>query len=168
MTIKLDYEAKLTIDEVLELGLDHVEDPTVVHTLGDDAGTMSDAGTTPTATKVFSGEVTLVAAAATLDLTALPGPSGTTIDMTGLRVQAVKLKTPDSNTAKMKVKEGAATPYNLFGAVTADGDQVTLPPETVYGPFVHKNTTEVVAAGKKNIDFAGVGTEKISVIIAAG
>lgn len=114
-SVKSKYALTLNVDETLALGLDHAEDPQFTHSLGAHAATLT-AATTPPVTKTFSATLNLSGGIATLDLTSLAGPAGTTVDFTGLRIQNIKLFCPATNTAGIEVKaKDGATGYNLFG-----------------------------------------------------
>lgn len=127
--VSATYDLKLSVAETVAVGLDHAADPTTPHELTEHRATLNGT-TTPAVTKVFSGTVTLTAGQASLDLTSLTGPSSTTVDFTGLKVQLVKLACPTTNTAGITVdaKDGT-TGYNLFGANNANVISQSLNPQ---------------------------------------
>lgn len=165
--ISAKYECKLNVDETLALGLDHVDDPETTHSLGNDNGTLT-ATTTPPATKTFSDRVTLSGGSGALDLTSLTGPMSTTIDFTGLKVQLVKLKCPDTNTGPVTVeKKDALTGYNLFGADNTTDEKISIVPGGVCELY-YDDELEDVDATHKDITLTGTGTEPIDVQLVAG
>ncbi len=114
-SVNSKYALTLNVDETLALGLDHASDPQFTHTLGAHAATLT-ASTTPPVTKTFSKTLNLVGGIVALDLTSLAGPSGTTVDLTGLKIQNMKLFCPNTNTGSIEVKaKDGTTGYNLFG-----------------------------------------------------
>lgn len=77
------------------------------------------ASTTPPAQQVASLQLT---GTQTIDLTALAGTNGATVNGTGQKVQAVLITNKSSNTGSMTVAPGGANGYQLLGA-----NAVTLP-----------------------------------------
>lgn len=165
--VKAKIAITLTVDETLALGLDNAVDPTFTHTLGADAATL-DASSTPAVSKTYSQTINLTAGAATIDLTALPGPNSTTVDFTGLKVQALKLVCPSTNTAGITVDRGATNAYNLFGADNASAEQVEVLPGDAMAIKGGTDKREDVDATHKDVQLAGTGTETIKVILVAG
>lgn len=165
--VKAKIAATLTVDETLALGLDNAADPTFTHTLGDDAATLT-SSTTPAVTKTYSETINLSGGAATIDLTSLPGPNSTTIDFTGLKVQAIKFVCPSTNTEGITVDRGGSNPYNLFGEDNASAEQIEVLPGDVYLVKCGPDKREDVDATHSDVQLAGTGTETISVILVAG
>ncbi|KKN27512.1 hypothetical protein LCGC14_0863960 [marine sediment metagenome] len=165
--VKAKIAATLTVDETLALGLDNADDPTFTHTLGADAATLT-SSTTPPVTKTYSETINLSGGGATIDLQALTGPNSTTVDFTGLKVQAIKLSCPSTNTEGITVDRGAANPYNLFGEDNGSAEQVEVMPGDVYLVKCGADKREDVDATHSDIQLAGTGTETIKVILVAG
>lgn len=123
------------------------------------------ASTTPPVTKVAGGTVALSGGAKTIDLTALTslGANGYTEDMTGLKVQSFYFENPSTNANVISATFGASNPYNLSGAdwklTLSPGQSILL-----YG----NDATPDVAAGAKNIDFAGTAVQPFKIQIVAG
>ncbi len=116
----------------------------------------------PAVTKMVWGNQALSGGAATLDLTALTGTNGATVDFTGLKVCVAKFKNPSGNAA-MTVKFGAATPYNLGGAswtfiLAADSEM------TIYS----NEGSPDVSGSAKHIDLSGTDSEVLEVQLFAG
>jgi hypothetical protein len=166
MSVEAAYNLKLQIDEVVALGEDHVTDPTVEHDIGAVSGTM-DATTTPAATKAWSDTVALAAGVASLDLTALARPSLPNVDLTGLKVQIVKIACPAGNTTGIEIVTGATNGYNLFGATKATAEKVSILPGMKLEIF-YDDELEDVDATHCEIDLSGTGTETVSIMLAAG
>ena len=167
MSVTLKYKMVAEAEEVIALGLDNVDNPTITHKLGDFASTLN-ATSMPVVTKAFSDTVPLVAGAGSLDLTSLAGPSGTSIDFTDLKVQMVQLACPTTNSGGITVaKKDAVTGYNLFGADNVSAEQVEVMPGS-YVQLYHRDTLEDVDATHKDLTFAGTGTDTIQVLLVAG
>ncbi len=161
------YDFGLTIEEVKDLGLDNVADPTITHTLGAHADTLT-ATTTPPVTKTYSDDLALVAGAKTIDLQALPSSESTTVDFTGLKVQLIKITTPATNTAEVTFDVGAANGYNLFGATNATDESVALPPDSVY-QVKFNQTLEDVDGTHSDVDVSSSDVDAdFSIILVAG
>ena len=128
-------------------------------------GVAMNAGSAVPATKIAGGQVALANGAKTLDLTALAGlgANGTTVDFTGLKLQALYLENPATNEYEISVAPGAANGYAFSGAdsklTLAPGQSVLL-----YGA----DEAPDVAAGAKTLDFAGTQAEAFNILLIAG
>lgn len=160
------YAFSLTVDEVKDMSLDLITNPTITHTTGTDTDTLTAATTVPV-TKTYSDTIPLVVGAYDINLAALPGPEATTIDFTGLKVQLVKIICPASNTLPILFDAHAVNGYNLFGADNASAEQVEVMPGGKLMIY-HPNNAEDVAAGVRVVDVSGTGTESFSIILVAG
>ena len=116
--------------------------------------------------KYYSSQtLSLVAGVATIDLTALPGLQAA-IDGSGLKLNALRIRgEADGSNAKLTIAEGAANPYELFGAAN--------PIEYPAGcskcfTFEFDDALADIAAGAKNIDLAGTGTDSFFIEIIVG
>ena len=165
MSVKLSYTTNLTATELLESNVPAVStnaNKEVKHTGFNKAVTL-DGVSTPPATKVAAFEQALVAGAATIDLTALTGTNGVSVDGTGLKVQAIKLVNKDTNSAAMTLSIGAANGYDGWGAnfevEVAPGAEVVL--------FANDAGSDIGAANK-TLDIAGSGTETAQIIVILG
>jgi hypothetical protein len=107
-------------------------------------------------------EVALVTGAKTLDLTAIAGTLGATVDMTGLKLQHLILKNKTGN-GDMVFTEGATSGYEAMG----DGWKVTLKAGQYIG-FNGLDLTPDVAGGAKNIDVTGTGTQSFQIFAIFG
>lgn len=106
----------------------------------------------------WSKTIALVAAAATIDLTALAGGLQGDIDASGLKVQRCRFRSVSVGNSAFTISPGAANPYPLFGAAN---DMVIAAGNTEVLEMGFNGTLADVAAGAKQIDIAGTGTEQI-------
>lgn len=163
------YDLRLEAEETLALSQDLVPGETeFTHDTTETTRGTLNATSTPAVTKVWSDSVTLVAGAATLDLTSLTGPAGASVDFTGLKVHLVKLACPSSNTAGITVDRGASNAYNLFGEDNSSAEQVEVMPGASILVYHGNDKTEDVDATHSDVQLAGTGTEAIEVILVAG
>lgn len=162
MSVSLTYAAVVTARETLETSVAAATagNRVVIHNQYNSSATL-DANTTPPVTKVAAFSQALTAGAATIDLTALTGTNGASVDGTGLKVQVFKIKNKGAN--NLTVKFGASNPYNLLGAswtlILAQNQEIT-----VYG----NDATPDIASGAKNIDLSGTTTQTSEVVIVMG
>lgn len=114
--------------------------------------------------KYYSGQtLALVAGVKTIDLTALPGLQAA-INGTGLKVQALRIRGKTGNGA-LTISEGAANPYELFGPA----NPIVYPAGcTKAWQFEFDEKLADIAAGVKNIDLAGTGTEQFDIEFLLG
>jgi hypothetical protein len=110
----VNWQLALTARETLGTNVPAASKPTLVHDAFNSQGTMQ-TGTTPPATKFAAFQKALVAGVGTIDLTALTGTNGVTVDGTGLKVQAIRIQNPSTNTRAVIVQPGASNGYNIFG-----------------------------------------------------
>ncbi len=161
MSITATLLQQLTVTETLDTGVDGVGSPVVVHNALNTTATLNASSTVP-GTKVSSDTVALVAGAKTIDLTALPGVGGGTIDATGLKLQAALIKNPAGN-GTLTVTKGASNGYAIWGSTYS----VQVPPGGSILAYFADQLADV-AAGVKTIDFAGTGTQSFSVLFVLG
>lgn len=161
MSVVANYLSQLTVIETLAVGVPAASTPSITHS-GYNTTEKLNSSSTPAATKAVANSYAMTAGAKTLDLTALVGTNGATVDGTGLDVVAFKVINPAGNSA-LVVKFGASNPY-LFGADAAwrhtlkAGDELLL----------LGRTNPTIGSGAKNIDFSGTGTESFQVVIVMG
>jgi hypothetical protein len=134
----------------------------VTHNLFNKSASLN-ASSSPAVSKVAAFEKTLAAGAGTIDLTALTGSNGGTLDGTGLKVQAVKFSNPATNTYSITVETGASNGYELAGATFSvqlePGQEVML-----YG----NGATPEIGSTAKTLDLTGTGSEVLDVIVVMG
>lgn len=155
MSVTAKLLQQLTVTETLDTGVDAVESPVVVHNAFNVSQTLNASSTVP-ATKVASDTAALVAGAKTIDLTALPGVGGGTVDGTGLKLQAVLIKNPAGN-GTLTVTKGASNGYALWGSTYS----VQVPPGGSVLAYFADQLADV-SGSAKNIDVAGTGTQSFS------
>lgn len=110
--------------------------------------------------------VTLVSGAYTLDLTAIPTPSGGTYDATGKKLQKLRLEAAAGNANKVEIKNGASSGYRTDGATTASLDVVLL--ATQKALFEFDEGADDVGSSHKTLDFSGTGSQQIKVHLMVG
>lgn len=167
MAVSANYSFGMLTTETLEAGIDGVATggDKIKYSAFDESGTLN-ASSTPPATKCSFDNIALVAAAKTIDLTALTGANGATVDLTGLKVQLLRITNLGANS--MTFSEGASNGYELLG----NGWSITVPgtagdrKSTIQ--ILLPDTAPDVAAGAKNIDVAGTGTQQFELSIVAG
>lgn len=124
------------------------------------------ASSTPAVSMVADFQKALSSGAGTIDLTAVPGVSGTQ-DMTGKKIVMAKFRNPSTNANPITVKFGATNGYLLLGT----GWQITLSPgqEITFGPQAAvAASTPSVSSTTKTIDLSGTGSQALDVILVAG
>lgn len=158
MTVSVSYGFKLTTSETLTSGTVDVSSPVVKHTTYDESGILNASSTVP-ATKYSAFLLTLTAGAATINLAALTGAGGATIDGTGLRVQAIRIKNLGAN--NMTFAEGASNGIALVGL------PIVVPPSGVIQHYF-ADVAPDIASGDRTIDIAGTGTQTAEVTLVLG
>lgn len=162
MSVRVNYNSSLTVRETLETSVPAASDAEILLN-GFDTNSPLNSSSTPTATKVSAQTVALVAAAKTIDLTALTGTNGAAIDGTGLKVVACKFQNPSTNANNIIAKFGASNAY-LFGNDAAW--KVRLEPgDEVLFKFA---ANPAIDATHKNIDLSGTGTQALNVVLVLG
>lgn len=162
-SVSAKYRFQLTVTDQPAAGLDLATDVPYTHEITHTLTTL-DGTTTPAVTKSFSDTVALSAGAVSLDLTSLAGPNSTTIDFTGLKIQIFEMSCPDTNTGVISMTNGAANPYDIYGAA---GGIVSLVPGGRIMCYTD-DELEDVDGTHKQLDFAGTGVETFSIILTAG
>ena len=164
MAVSVQYNGLLNVQETIALSEDLVgTDPTVVEEI-DTYGTLT-ASTTVPVTKAWGDERTLSSGTDTFDLTALVNAAHDNIDMTGLKVQFIKVLALSTNTEAITVEPGDADPYEIFGSAAGKVDLVAGAWTLCY--FADGN--EDVASDAKNIKVTSSDVDaKYQVQIVAG
>lgn len=163
-SVTAHYELKLIAEHTVALGLDDASDPTTTHDIGDVKGTLTSTSTVAV-TKPWSDTGTLTAGAATVDLTALDYVNLPTADWTGLKVKAIKISCPSTNSAGVGVAPGAANPYDIWGRAATD--IFILPGQAYLAYFADEN--EDIDATHKTIDLSSADLDATySIMMVAG
>lgn len=160
------YDIKLVVTETKDLGLDHADNPKIIHTLGSHSDILTGLTSVPI-TKTYEETIALVAGSASIDLTSLAGPLGTTITFNGLKVQNIKIVCPSTNSGGITFDIAGANGYNMFGADNASNESIEFMPGDVYG-VKHSDTLEDVDATHKAITVTGTGTDTFDILLTAG
>ena len=164
MAVTAIYELKLDVGETMALGLDNVSDLQHKHQISGGSGKL-DANSTVPATKAWSDNRQLAAGSDSIDLNALPFGNLPNVDLTGVKVQLVKIKADAANTAAIKFKVGAANGYNIFGSATGEK---SLPKGAQSIEFWNDQLPDVGAAAK-NIDITSSDADaKYDIELVAG
>lgn len=162
MSVDVNYSSKITTTEVLATNMTEANDATVRFNGMDTTATLN-ASSTPAVTKAAFFAQALTGGAATVDLTALTGANGATVDGSGLRVQLLKAQNPSTNTGAITIAIGASNGYDGFGAAFS----VAVDP----GAEILIRTDDAgsdIGATKKNLDLSGTGTEALTLGIIMG
>jgi hypothetical protein len=160
MSVTAKYKARVDVTEILpDAGLG---DATVLHNNYSTERTIS-ASTTPPATMVASFVEALIGGAGGIDMTALVGTNGAAVDLTGLKVQMIKINAPAANTGVITIVPGVANGLDLFGASSSIG---LLPGQELC--FYFNDAAEDISPTVAELDLAGTGTETLEVVVVAG
>lgn len=144
MSVTARYNLSLDVDEVLSLNQDVGSDPTIQRTTRA-SGTL-DANSTPAATKVWSDTRALTSGTDAIDLTSLSrGSDLSTLDMTGLKVQACIITCPDSNSELVTFEDGSSNGYTLFGDASGE---VSVPPGGTVALYFPEGLPDVGSSAK--------------------
>lgn len=164
MSVSVTYGATCTVIETITTGTPAASDANarVTHNLFNSSASLS-GSTTPPATTVAAFELALVAGAGSIDLRALSGTNGATIDGNGLKVQVLKIKAKATNENVISVAVGASNGYELAGA----DFKITLQPGQEF-LFYGNDETPDIADADKVLDVAGTGTQGLDVIVVMG
>jgi hypothetical protein len=167
MSITAEIVSQLTVRELLDVNVPAASNPTVVHSAFNTTKSLG-AATAPPASKVAAFLKALVAGVATIDLTALTGTGGVAVNGTGLKVQAIKIINPSTNTHLLTVAPGASNGHNLLGATFL----ITLYPgeEFLFVGNDHASKPDI-GATSKNLDISdggSGGTESHDFLIVMG
>ncbi|TVQ59912.1 MAG: hypothetical protein EA379_09535 [Phycisphaerales bacterium] len=168
MTVSLTYRSNLTATETIanNAGSLATNGRTVVHDAFDTVRAGGAAGTTQI---VAAFTVAMTAGAATIDLRALTGTNGATVDGNGKKVLYAKFQAAAGNANPITIEAGASDGYPIFGA---DGE-VTLPAratsEAISEVLIALGTSApAISSSAKEIDISGTGTQAVNVIIILG
>lgn len=163
MSVTADWALKVNVVETLSTDIDAAPSPNINHTGFSTRGTFTASSDVPV-TVVSADGIALVTGGHTIDLSALPGTNGATVNGNGLKVQLFKFK--NTGSAVMTLTEGAANGYRLMG--TAAGWEIAV----FAGQEILLNLNElapnVVTDTDDEIDIAGTAVETFEVMIVLG
>ena len=93
-----------------------------------------------------------------IDLTALQGDDGVTIDGTGLKIQAIAFWSKDSSNHNMTIVGASSNGFDIGSLTLAPGDRVLW----------LRNSTVPIDSTHKLINVTGTGTEKLNFAVVLG
>ena len=160
MSVTVTVAPHVTTVETIDEGADSADaaQRRVTHAAFNDTIQLT-ATSNPPATEHSGFVKSLVAGAATIDLTALTGVDNSTIDGTGLKVQLIRVKNLGAN--NLTISEGAANGYAIGGTRTVYANGGI---EYIYAP----EGLADIAAADRTIDLAGTGTQQSEWTIILG
>lgn len=161
-TVSVTYEAKATVLETLPNNTDSASTSKrqVTHSNFDQAATLN-SGTTPPVTQVAEFKLTLTDGAATIDLRALTGTNGASVDGNGLKPQIVRVKNLGANA--LTIEPGASNGHDLFGA-----SSLLIVPPGAHVQFFTNDGVEDIDATHKTLDVTGTGAQTSEWTIVMG
>lgn len=161
--VNLVWAMQATITETLPNNIDSAPDATrkVVHSAFNEGSTLT-ATTTPPVSRTANFVKALTAGAATIDLTAVSGTNGVTVDLSTTKVQVVRIKNLGANT--LTVKAGASNGHT--GIFTATNGTVIQPGGIAM--IYSNNQGDTVDATHKTWDLTGTGTQTAEWTIVTG
>lgn len=171
MAVSFSYKFQHSVIETLETGVEGASDADIEHTGFNVFGTL-DATTGVPVTKAVVTKQTLSGGALTIDLTAVTGTNGVTVDFSGLKIQHIFMVNGTAISAGVitgggqavqSVGEGAANGYAIFGAGNAVDVKAGQSIEMHFA-----DSADDVAGADKNIDFTGAGSETFFLVLVGG
>ena len=123
------------------------------------------ASSTVPATTVVDVTHTLSGGALTVDLTALTGTNGSSVDATGLKLQQMTISCPSGNTDAVTFTQGAVNGYSIDSA--AASWLIPVQPGG-YMVWYGADLAQDVGGSDLAIDLSGTGSETADVIYVFG
>jgi hypothetical protein len=162
MSVAVTYAATVTVVETLanNTGSTTSANRVVTHTEYNETATLN-SGSTPPATQVAEFLLTLSSGSATIDLRALTGTNGASVDGNGLKPQIIRIKNLGANT--MTFKSGASNGHNAFTATTGH----IVQPGGHIQIFTNDNTDDIDGT-HKTWDVTGTGAQTAEITIVLG
>ena len=164
MAVAFVHQVVATATETLASTLPTIASQQIPHNTLNSASETFGAATAVPVSVVIGIRVTLSAGAATLNLAAALDELGRTIDLTGLKVQSLRVKPVSTNANVISLTSGASSGYNLGSSSSFKWSGYA----TDEADFLWRDTNPDVDNTHKNIDFAGTGTQAIDLQIVAG
>lgn len=151
--VTVTYEAKATVVETLATNSDSAPDATrkITHTNYNESATLTSA-TTPPVTTVAEFLATLSGGALTIDLRALTGTNGASIDGNGLKVQILRVKNLGANI--LTITPGASNGIDLLGASSS----IAIPAGG-HAMFYFNDASPDISGTDKTLDLAGTSAQ---------
>lgn len=165
MATTVSYSSKATTVEVLTTNTashSSGSDVTVTHNSRDTVETYN-AGSSPPVTTIAAFTTTMTAGTAAIDMTAMTGSNGATVDATGLKLQVAKFIAPTGNANVISVDVGTTNGYQFFGA----DFEIELQPGSEC-MFMGNDAAPDVAGATKVFDIAGTGAQTLNCVLVFG
>lgn len=163
MSVQATLQQQLTILEELSVGVPDVSSTgaQVRHDQFNVGPTTLNASSTPPAAQCASLQLT---GTQTIDLTALSGTNGATVNGNGQKVQAVLIQNPSTNTGDLTIAPAGVNPYPLQGT----GNSFTIPKGGSILKYFGGNAP-VIGAAAKGITFTpAAGGDKYNIVLLLG
>lgn len=163
MSVELTFQTKVTAVETLETNVPAAaaSDKTVTHNGYDTSQSLTGA-TTPPVDSCAYFEKALSAGAGTIDLTALTGTNGATINLNGKKPVAIRIRGKAGNANPITITKGAANGYDGMGDL-----EVAVKANQEFTYYFHTGAS-AVSGTNKTIDLAGTGSQSVEVSIIGG
>lgn len=163
MSVSVNYAFTATITEILPSNTGSASDGnrTVTHSNYNETDTITAATSASPVTVQASFLATLSGGALTINLTALNGTNGAVVDLTGLKVQLVRVKNLGAN--NLTIKGGASNGHNFFTST----DGVVVVPNGVAMFFAPEGFQDV-GASDLAWDLTGTSAQTSEWTIVAG
>lgn len=164
MSVELTYGVQVTAVETLTTNMPAAAagNRKITHN-GYNSSANLTANSTPPVTLVAAFEKALSSGTATIDLTALVGTNGATVNGNGLKVQVIKIRGKTGNANPITIAVGASNGYQLagadFSAAVAAGQEFV---------FYGNEATPDIGGSAKTLDLTGTGAQAVECIIVMG
>lgn len=152
MSVTVTYASTVQTAETLETNVGAVATSSRLTHSGYDESATLNSTSNPPATKCAYFLLTLTAGAATVNLAALTGTNGVTVDGTGLRVQILRVKNLGANS--LTIVPGASNGIDLPAA----GASIPVP-AGAHVTYYLADSGPDIAAGDRTLDVTGTGTQ---------
>ncbi len=160
MSVKVSAVFELSTVETPTTGVPAAASPSITHNQFKNTIALT-ATSTPAASDCSYTEPALVANVKTIDLTAIPGTYGRTVDGTGKKVRALEFVNPGSN--PVVITQGASDPYLLFGTAGS----LTVPAKG-HIQMYYGDGAPTINSGAKTILLTGSGTDQFKLGLVFG
>lgn len=163
MSATLTFSPTIQAAETLTSGVTFTSDAVITHAITDLALALTGSSSPPVSV-VVEGQFAMSGGAGTINMAALTGANGATVDATGLKPRFAVLRNPSTNTGSIVIADGAANGHNFFG----DGSgQITLKVGQ-WAILYFAGNADAVASGDRTIDLTGTGTEALDYFLVFG
>lgn len=157
------YDFKLDVVQTIDYGIDGVTNNPAVLSGPTASGTLYTSSTVPVS-KVWKDQRTLAGASETLDVTALTRANLSTVSMSGLRLQFIRVTSASTNANYLSLQQGAANPYYLF---SGNGAVIELRPGATFMQY-SPNNLDAVSGTAKNILIGGTAAMVYDIMMVFG